>query len=410
MKNATIIKFNLNQFLLALSDALDFVEIDILGATMHHSKRVAYISLRLADLYLLNDKEKFDLCSFAVLHDNGLAQEVLLDGVSDNISKKNHHILEQYTVHCEIGEENVRNFPFLTDHKDIIKYHHENYNGSGIFGLKADEIPLIAQIIALADTVDNLFHFDNPTIENREKIVKFINKNRDILYSPSLVDKFNTLANHTSFWLDLQSANLENLLIKQLPTFEIDISLDELVEISAVFRNIVDSNSEFTSNHSSGLSQKMERMAKYYGYDDEKTKKLVIAANLHDLGKLAVSNTILNKNSSLTEEEYKIIKSHTYYTRQALEKVEGFTDIVNWASNHHEKLDGSGYPYGLSAKDLDFESRLMGCLDIYQALTENRPYREGLDHQETMSILRKHVDSNLIDGKIVDDLDKVFKN
>lgn len=409
MKNATIIKFNLNQFLLALSDALDFVEIDILGATMHHSKRVAYISLRLADLYLLNDKEKFDLCSFAVLHDNGLAQEVLLDRLSNNIKISNHNILEQYTIHCEIGEENIKGFPFQTEHKNIVKYHHENYDGSGVFALKADEIPLLAQIISLADTVDNLFHFDNPTIENREKIIDFINKNSGILYSPSLVDKFNTLANHTSFWLDLQSANLENLLIKQLPTFEIDISLDELVEISAVFRNIVDSNSEFTSNHSSGLSQKMERMAKYYGYDDEKTKKLVIAANLHDLGKLAVSNTILNKNSSLTEEEYKIIKSHTYYTRQALEKVEGFTDIVNWASNHHEKLDGSGYPYGLSAKDLDFESRLMGCLDIYQALTENRPYKKSLNHKDSMDILFHEANQGLIDEKIVKDISKAFQ-
>src|SRR5574344_1541910 len=154
-------KVNLNQILFALSDALDFVEIDILGASINHSKRVAYISLRLANLFELNNKEKFDICSFAILHDNGLCEEVLIDTLEGN-KKSNHNILEQYTIHCQIGEDNVKDFPFQTDHKNIIKYHHENYDGSGVYGLKGDEIPLIAQIIALADTVDNLFHFENP--------------------------------------------------------------------------------------------------------------------------------------------------------------------------------------------------------------------------------------------------------
>lgn len=404
-------RFNLNQFLLALSDALDFVEIDILGATIHHSKRVAYISLKIADLYSFNDKEKFDLCSFAILHDNGLSEEALLDKLCDNICKANHNILENYTIHCEIGENNVKDFLFQTNHKNIIKYHHENYDGSGIFGLKADEIPLMAQIIALADTVDNLFHFDNPTIENRNKIINFINKNKDKFYSPSLVDKFNILSKNTSFWLDLQSTTLEKLLLEKLPIFELNISLDELIKISEVFRKIIDSNSEFTANHSSGLSEKIKTMSKYYNFDSEKTKKLIIAANLHDLGKLAISNKILNKNSSLSYEEFEIIKSHTYYTRQALDKVEGFFDISNWASNHHEKLDGSGYPYGFNAENLDFESRLMGCLDIYQALTETRPYREGLSHEKTISILKEHVSKGLIDKRIVEDINKVlFKN
>lgn len=403
-------KFNLNKFLLALSDALDFVEIDILGASMHHSKRVAYISLKLANLYDLNDKEKFDLCSFAILHDNGLSQEVLLDTLSNKSKKSNHNILEQYTIHCEIGEKNIKDFPFQSEHKNIIKYHHENYDGSGIYGLKADKIPLLAQIIAIADTVDNMFHFDNPTIKNRNSIINFINNNSNIFYSPSLVNKFNTLAINTSFWLDLQSPNLENLILNQLPLFEIDFCLDELIKISTVFSSIIDSNSEFTSYHSSGLSEKTRIMSKYYNFDSEKTKKLIIAANLHDLGKLAVSNTILNKQEALTKEEFEIIKSHTYYTRQALEKFDGCLDITNWASNHHEKLDGSGYPYGLSAKDLDFESRLMGCLDMYQALTENRPYRKNLTHKEAMTILKRHVTLGLIDDKIVNDLDMVFKN
>jgi len=401
-------KFNLNQFLLALSDALDFVEIDVLGASSHHSKRVAYISLRLGELYKLNDKELFDLCSFSILHDNGLSEEAIVNETSKSSKQNKHSILEKYTQHCDIGEKNVIDFPFLTEHKNIIKYHHENYNGSGFFGLKKDQIPLMSQIIALADTVDNLFHFENPTIENREKIIQFINNNSGIYYNPLLVEKFNLLAKNTSFWLDLQSTKLDHLVTEIFPNILIDISYDELIKISSVFSHIIDSNSKFTGTHSSGLSQKAKIMAEYYNYDINKIKKLVIAANLHDIGKLAIPNSILDKNGKLDSTEFAIIKSHTYYTRQALEKISGFEDITNWASNHHEKLDGSGYPYGFDKDKLCFDSRLMGCLDMYQALTEDRPYRKGLGHKKTMEILYDHAQKDLIDPKIVKDIDKVF--
>ncbi len=105
-------KFNLNQFLLAVSDSLDFVEIDILGSTKFHSKRVAYIALRMADFYNFSEEEKFDLCSYAILHDNGLCEESLITTPLNTPKLSNIGILEQYTEHCEIGEKNIVDFPF----------------------------------------------------------------------------------------------------------------------------------------------------------------------------------------------------------------------------------------------------------------------------------------------------------
>lgn len=402
-------KFNLNQFLLALSDALDFVEINTLGSSSFHSKRVAYIALRLSEFYILSEKEKFDLCSYSILHDNGLSEENLVNHFEENPVKSNQNIMEQYPKHCEIGEKNIIGFPFLSSQKNIVKYHHENYDGSGYFGLKDEQIPLLAQIIALADTVDNIFHFENPSIENREKIVTFINKKENIFYSAQLVKNFNALANETAFWLDLQSTNLEKLVLNKIKNFTMNINLEHLVKLSSVFSTIIDSNSKFTSRHSSGLSEKVEKMAYFYEYDSEKIMKLIIAANLHDLGKLAVPNKILDKPTQLTKEDFAIVKCHTYYTRQALEKVNGFEDIVDWAANHHEKLDGTGYPYGIDGSKLTKESRLMSCLDMYQALTEDRPYRKGLTHTKTMEILYEHASKGYIDSNIVKDLDKVFK-
>lgn len=133
-----------------------------------------------------------------------------------------------------------------------------------------------------------------------------------------------------------------------------------------------------------------------------------IAADLHDLGKIMVPNEILDKPGSLTREEIDVVQSHTFYTRKALEVVSGFEEITEWAANHHEKLNGKGYPIGLTASQLDFNSRLMACIDIYQALTEERPYRTALSHEDAMGILFSMAKQSLIDASIVNDVNAVL--
>ena len=186
------------------------------------------------------------------------------------------------------------------------------------------------------------------------------------------------------------------------------LSYDDLIWITEIMSDIIDAKSRFTWRHSKGLAEKAGTMAGFYEYDSVQHTKLVIAANLHDLGKLLIPNRILEANRALTEDEFALIQSHTYYTRQVLSQIDGFEDITEWASNHHEKLDGSGYPYGKTAAQLDFNSRLMGCLDIYQALTEDRPYREGMPHAKAVGIMRDLAVSGRIDANIVRDVQSVF--
>jgi HD-GYP domain-containing protein (c-di-GMP phosphodiesterase class II) len=141
-------------------------------------------------------------------------------------------------------------------------------------------------------------------------------------------------------------------------------------------------------------------MADFYGFDAERKTKLTIAADLHDIGKLAVPNAVLDKPSTLNAAEMELVKPHTYYTRKTLESITGFEDITEWASNHHEKLDGTGYPYGFNGVRLDFESRLMACIDIFQALTEERPYRQPLDHDTVSRIMLDMASKGGIDQQI----------
>ncbi len=400
-------KFNLNNFLIAVSMALDFVEMDILGATANHTRRVAYISLRIAEKFEFTPEEIFDLCSFAILHDNGLSEEVLHSSLQiDKIDRLGR--MEGFKEHCNIGERNIEGYPFMTDNRDIVRYHHENYNGSGFFGIEGDAIPLMAQIVALADYVDNRFHFEIPPVDHRKKIIEYVKNQKARRFSLEIVDAFLEVSSQTRFWFDLREPFLQEELSLLIPPIERDFGCDEVLRITSVFSRIIDSKSKFTARHSTGLIEKAKVMADFYGFQTEKKKRFAIAASLHDLGKLAIPNRILDNRHTLSMDDFEIVKSHTYYTRKALKQISCFEDITEWASNHHEKLNGAGYPYGFDAERLTFEDRLMGCLDIYQALTEQRPYRNPSPHKEVMILMKKMVKNGYIDADIVADMDRVF--
>ena len=123
-----------------------------------------------------------------------------------------------------------------------------------------------------------------------------------------------------------------------------------------------------------------------------------------------IPNYILKKPAKLSDDEYEIMKQHAYYTYLILKDLKGMKNVAKWASHHHEKLDGKGYPFGLSAKQLSLEERMLCCCDIYQALTEERAYKKGFPHEKAIAILQEGVDKGEIDGDILSELDKVFKN
>lgn len=399
--------FNLNSFLISVSTALDMSEKELIGVDLHHSKRVAYTSLRIAQILNLSKEECFDICALAILHDNGITEAVLKN--NKEVDNNDFFQLETIIEHCSLGENNVKNFPFFTNTKNVILYHHENYDGSGFFGKKTNDIPLMAQIISFADTLDFNFKMDDDSLHNRENIDNFVQKHVGKLHSKKIANAYFQLSNLRAFWLDQQNLTLTSAINEYLPTMDIDITLENLLEITKVFSKIIDAKSKFTYRHTSGLIEKAQEMAHFYKFNTEKALKFKIAASLHDLGKLAIPNSILEKNAPLDKDEFDTIKKHTYFTHHMLCNIDGFNEIDKWAFSHHEKLDGSGYPFGLSENELCFESRLMACLDIYQALTEDRPYREGLEHKEVMKILKRMVKNNYIDGKIVEDIDHFFE-
>lgn len=397
-------KFNLNEFLISVSFALDFVEMDIVGSRTNHGKRVAYNSILLGKALELDNNDLIDIVSIAILHGNGISEYA-----ADNFNNKHDLVsYEKVKQHCTIGEENVMEYPFLKDETKAILYHHEYYDGTGYFKLKGDEIPLMAQIIGFSDYMDNTYKLNKLYGSYKDKVIKELKEISGIKYSKRICDSYLKIIKNANYRLDQEDYNINEVLQKKMPKKSINLSLKEIRDITKVFSNIIDSKSKFTRRHSKGLAEKAALMGDYYNFNEDEKIKFVIAADLHDLGKLAIPNSILDAQRKLTNDEFALIESHTYYTRRALSKIHGFEEITEWASNHHEKLNGLGYPYGKTAQELDFNSRLMGCLDIYQALTEERPYRTGLSHEQAMDIMHEMVNGGFIDSGIVNDINIVF--
>jgi putative nucleotidyltransferase with HDIG domain len=172
-------------------------------------------------------------------------------------------------------------------------------------------------------------------------------------------------------------------------------SIDRICE---AFAEVVDAKSPLTFSHSIGVKDAAMAIGETMGLPKARLDVLRRAALLHDLGKLSVPNTILDKPGRLDAAEFGIVKRHSALTRQILSRMPSFAEIAILAGEHHEKLDGSGYPDGLEAKDLSLESRIIAVADVYGALSEHRPYRPALEPDEITRILREQVPGKL-DGR-----------
>ena len=156
------------------------------------------------------------------------------------------------------------------------------------------------------------------------------------------------------------------------------------------------------------MAKTAEKLAELVGFSKNECKMMLVAGYLHDLGKLAIREEVLEKPGKLDKEEFNIIKSHAYYTYRLLQPIKEFEVINTWASFHHEKLNGKGYPFRLDEKSIPLGSRIMAVADIFTAITEDRPYRKGMTAEQTISVLNSMVDDNSICAYITSTLIENF--
>ena len=201
---------------------------------------------------------------------------------------------------------------------------------------------------------------------------------------------------------DLISPRLYSLLLHNGPYRRVEIDLASISTIGELFRNIIDFRSRFTSTHSSGVAECASTLSRIFGFSDMEVSLMNVAGSFHDIGKLAVPNSILEKPDKLTEEEYAVMRQHTHFTFSILNTIGGLQQIAEWAAFHHERLNGSGYPFHHKADKISTGSRIMAVADTFTAVAEDRPYRKGMQREEIEKILKKRADMNLLDKRIVD--------
>lgn len=402
----------------ACSYALDCVEAELVHSTNKHSKRVAYMSVCIAINMGIKDDSLQDLAICALMHDNALTQYIQEELHNTNIGIDGRQKLPQIGTHCIMGEKNIKELPFNTDVTNVILYHHENADGSGAFGKTWNEVPLFSRIIHMSDILDLaccslvkadscLKNNNNSYLQYWNKVQKFLDNVRGSLVDDECIDAFLNVFTPENI-SELDDDNIEKNLWSKVPRKNKELSFMQIKHIAEFFAQIVDYKSPFTSTHSLGVAKDAEKIARYMGLGEDVAQKMYLAGALHDIGKVAIGNHILEKPDKLTDEEYSVMKHHAAYTYYILSNINDFDEIRDWAAFHHERLDGTGYPFGKTAKELNVEERIMACADIYQALTESRPYKNGMSHNKACSILYDMAQKGWIDKSIVENIDKCF--
>ncbi len=387
--------FNVSLFdlTMCLSDAMDLVS----PVVVDHHKKVALISDYFSEELGLSTEKRFITMLAALLHDNGaISLKERIDALTFE--------LENPDKHSELGYMFLKGFPFYEEVANIIRHHHASYDETKT----REEVPFESHIVHLADRISVLINEDQ-ILSQKAKVIEKIETKKGTTFAPEIVDAFLKVGERESFWLDIASYEVGELLASRARIVPASIFLDinGLLEVGELFRRVIDFRSAFTSTHSSGVATSAEVLADKIGFSKLECLQMRLAGYLHDLGKLAVPKEILEKPGKLTEEEYRVIKTHAYHTYRTLERLPDLQTVNKWGAFHHEKMDGKGYPFRYQGDDLNLGSRIMAVADVFTALTEDRPYRQGLKREKVEKILKEMVDQKALDGGVVTLL---FKN
>jgi HD-GYP domain-containing protein (c-di-GMP phosphodiesterase class II) len=289
---------------------------------------------------------------------------------------------------CDRGAEIARMLYLSEDTAQAIRSLDEHWDGRGLpDGLRGEEIPLAARILCLAQTVE-VFHAAGG-IDAARAVAQ---RRRDRWFDPALVDALLRSTRDGAFWAALAEPDVSGWEPADVALTADDARLDRIAE---AFASVIDAKSPFTARHSDRVAAIAGAIAAVLGFGPEERRQLRRAGLLHDIGKLAISNRILDKPGRLTDEEFAAVKAHPAHTLRILAAAPCFAPIAALAANHHEKLDGSGYPRGLDAARLDLPMRVLAVADIYEALTADRPYRGPLPAGEALAIIAGDVPDRL---------------
>jgi HD-GYP domain-containing protein (c-di-GMP phosphodiesterase class II) len=303
------------------------------------------------------------------------------------IARQERMTEELIAARCERGADIAARLGFPEATAVAIRFLDLHWNGKGYpQGLRHAEIPLLSRILNIAQTVEVFLARDGV-----RAALGVLRERRGRWFDPALVDEVLSWQWDDTWWAGVAAPDVDAQVVELEPAAAPRrLGTQDVDEVAAAFAEIIDAKSPFTSRHSSNVAMYACAIGETMGFDADALRRTRLAALLHDVGKLGVSNRILDKDGPLDAAERGSVERHPLFTWDILSRVEAFAPFARQAATHHEKLDGSGYPWKLEGDDLDLPSRVLVVADIYEAVTATRPYRKGLPAPAAIAILQQH--------------------
>lgn len=391
-------QLNLREVTYALSEALDYVGID----DTLHGKRVAFMAAEVGKKLGWRPSKLDQIMLIGMLHDCGVSS-----------TDVHHHLVSELDwdnsqIHCERGAKLLSKVPLYQNFSDVIAYHHTHWD---MFLPHVDEeTKVMANLIYLVDRVDALkAQYGSRSIEERNTIRTTIEKYTNTMFAPFLCDAFLSASASDSFWYYIEPESMHYYFLNWIEQGRIEsVNFEYLKSIAQMFAAVVDAKSTYTATHTYGVAALARYIAELCELSQREQEKIELAAFFHDLGKLRVPDAILNKETPLNGEEIVAMRRHGFDSQMILQQIKGFSDIAKIASMHHETLDSKGYPYQLSADQIPIEARILTIADIFQALVQDRPYREGMSLEDVQSILNQMATEHKVDDAILEKMSHHF--
>ena len=422
----------LSEVVSALSYALDITE----GQSEGHAVRSCVIGMRIGQILGLGEAERSDLFYALLLKDLGCSSNAArlcnLFG-ADDLRLKQAHKLNDWTspkasasyamshvpgghaiakawqvlalavkgrgsgremieTRCERGADIARMLDLSNATAAAIRNLDEHWDGQGLpTGISGDGIPLLARICCLAQTVEAFL-----SAHGQPAAYEMARARRGTWFDPALVDALESFEFDASFWAALRREDARALVAALEPQDRIIVADSNKIDrVAEAFARVIDAKSPYTGQHSGGVARIAIGMAAHVGLPREERTLLRRAALLHDIGKLGVSNLILDKPGTLTDGEMAAMRQHPRYTEAILGRVRAFRDVASVAARHHERLDGRGYHTGLTGEKLGRLDRMLAVADVCEALSATRPYRAALPPEEVRKIIHSQAGTGL---------------
>ncbi len=353
-----------------------------------HHRRTAIIAYHLANHFKLPVEELRGLVLAASLHDIG----AMYVNERDKLLELD---VETPEPHEKLGAAILEGFAPFKHISRIIRHHHIKYEDVVSGKIPEEDVPRECYFLHLADRIDVLYTLSGDDRTKVPEITEKIMERFGTVFAPFLKETFIEVTSSSNFWLSINQSSFHELLINNLSDEFVSLGMEDVRDLAKVFSRIVDFKSPWTLSHSQSVGVIAKRLGELMGLDEKTCFELEISGLLHDIGKIGIPSEILDKPDALSDTEEEQMRLHALYTSLILGALEGFENIAQWASSHHEKRDQSGYPMSISSMLFRREMDILAFSDIFTALTEDRPYRKHFNKEEALRILQEYTPEKL---------------